>query len=92
MALDQRNETFQRIDTRSWCRRTFDSNDVEMSRLRSRYVRQDMSLYKGRPFVVKVAAGLLGLTAVGALAVAATNGGEGSALVNCVNTGKKCEE
>ncbi len=60
----------------------FESNKVEVSRLRSRYVRRDMSLYKGRPFVVKVAAGLLGLTAVGALAVAVTNGGEGSALAD----------
>jgi hypothetical protein len=40
-----------------------------------------MSLYKGQPLVMKVAAGLLGLTAVGALAVAATSSGE-SALAD----------
>ncbi|HEX8869324.1 MAG TPA: hypothetical protein VF821_26925, partial [Lentzea sp.] len=35
-----------------------------------------MSLYKGRPLVVKAAAGLLGLVAVGALVVATTSSSE----------------
>jgi hypothetical protein len=40
-----------------------------------------MSLYKGQPLVLKVAAGLLGLTAVGALVVATTSSDE-SALAD----------
>jgi hypothetical protein len=49
---------------------------------RDRYVPRDMSLYKGRSLAVKLTAGLLGLTALGALAVAATTGGEVSALAD----------
>ncbi|MDX3661530.1 DUF1996 domain-containing protein [Streptomyces sp. ID05-26A] len=41
-----------------------------------------MSLYKGRSLAVKITAGLLGLTALGALAVATTTGGEVSALAD----------
>jgi hypothetical protein len=40
-----------------------------------------MSLYKGQPLVLEVAAGLLGLPAVGALVVATTSSGE-SALAD----------
>jgi len=46
-----------------------------------------MSLYKGRPLVLKVAAGLLGLTAVAALAVATTTGGEVPALADGADKG-----
>ncbi|MFS8097606.1 DUF1996 domain-containing protein [Lentzea alba] len=45
-----------------------------------------MSLYKGQPLVLKVAAGLLGLTAVGALVVATTSSGE-SALADGADKG-----
>jgi hypothetical protein len=41
-----------------------------------------MSLYKGRSLAVKVTAGVLGLTALGALAVAVSSGGEVDALAD----------